>query len=71
MNKPAIGKKPVDYEDSMKLDVGCCARCVEDHKSLTFKRFKVQCGEDTHWGICPNTLEPILMRVVRKHVTEK
>lgn len=44
-----------------------CARCGGEHL-VRFKPFRVpmQVGEATltHWGLCPTTREPILMRFV-------
>lgn len=41
-----------------------CARCGGDHKQLVFNRFARQPKEWTHWGICPQTQEPVLLHVV-------
>jgi hypothetical protein len=42
-----------------------CARCGKNHRRILYKKFKraVQANvEYTHWGLCPRTKEPILMR---------
>lgn len=42
-----------------------CARCGKDHNfSILFKKFKIPINEWTHWGMCPNTKEPILLKLV-------
>ena len=55
------------YDTIKKLitDVGNCARCGKDHKALTFLRLGRPIDEDTHWSICPETGEPILLRIER------
>lgn len=50
------------------IDVRGCARCGEDHDHLEFQAFvrnPIEIGEVilTHYGTCPNTLEPILLRI--------
>lgn len=57
--------KPVDY----KSNVGHCARCGQDHDEVEWFKFDRAIddhedggGEWTHWGICPNSGDPILMR---------
>lgn len=42
--------------------VGDCARCGETHE-VAFREFHRPSGKHTHWGTCPQTLEPILMAV--------
>ena len=45
-----------------------CARCGGDHliRFKEFKRGPMMLGEEslTHWGLCPVTKEPVLMRFV-------
>ena len=45
------------------ITVKSCARCGKDHKDLKFVRFAQAQPDDrhTHWAVCPNTLEPILL----------
>jgi len=45
-------------------NVGSCARCGLDHEALTFRLFSNPCGRYTHWSMCPEKQEPILMRSV-------
>lgn len=42
-----------------------CARCKGDHEYIWWKPFFInEDGLDaTHWALCPNTGEPILMLV--------
>ena len=44
-------------------DVIHCVRCGDDHKDVVFAPFLRPAGELTHWAKCPNTGEPILMKV--------
>jgi hypothetical protein len=44
-----------------------CARCGQDHE-VEFKKFQRPIEDSdstvwTHWGICPNTDEPILLKM--------
>jgi hypothetical protein len=59
---PKTDNKPVT------TTVRSCARCGEDHEKLTFQPFKraVEPGSSealTHWAMCPNHDEPILMYI--------
>lgn len=50
-------------------DIDGCARCGQNHDHLEFSRFRdpVQVGlgaKLTHWAPCPETGEPILMRII-------
>lgn len=50
----------------MVIDVEKCARCGEDHDDVAFQRFErpIKHKEEwTHWGTCPKTGEPIILRV--------
>jgi hypothetical protein len=38
-----------------------CARCGNDHEKMTFKKLKNASGKNTHWAMCPDVDEPILM----------
>ena len=40
-----------------------CARCGRNHKPLTFVLFRRAPKPWTHWGNCPRTGEPILLRI--------
>lgn len=51
----------------IKLDVIFCPRCMGDHKQVEFKPFRLYPvgdpeGDYTHWGFCPKTGSPIMMR---------
>lgn len=43
-----------------------CARCGEDHERVEWHKFDKSVwdedGEWTHWGQCPTTCDPIMMR---------
>ena len=46
------------------IDVADCARCNGDHVALKFKPFTQAVGEvASHWAMCPNIGEPVLMWV--------
>lgn len=56
---------------SFTLDLEQCARCGEDHKTLTFAALttpmRVDLGqrdweEFTHWAMCPTLNEPIMAK---------
>lgn len=49
-------------------DVRGCARCGGEHLRLEFLPFHRPVGLDTHWAPCPQTEEPVLLRVVRRAV---
>ena len=38
-----------------------CARCGGDHVNVLFNSFGRKPAKYTHFGICPTTMEPILM----------
>lgn len=52
----------VDY--SVKTTVENCARCGTGHKNIKFAKLKKPCVSWTHWAICPETGEPILLKIV-------
>ena len=66
MNKMGEALKAKDQRIPKKIafhiDVGRCARCGQDHK-LPFHRFENPPEYCTHWAICPNTFEPVLLRI--------
>lgn len=47
----------------MTIKVANCARCGKTHE-VEFNRFTQPIDDCTHWGMCPNLNEPILMRIV-------
>jgi len=47
-----------------------CSRCGENHSNLDFKKLgnPIIVGDNkeyefNYWGICPNTNEPVLMKI--------
>lgn len=62
-----LADKPV--ESKLKVGVRNCARCGDDHSGLVFKAFTIRPithGDGvtfTHWALCPNTGEPIIMEI--------
>jgi hypothetical protein len=57
-----------DEKTIIKIMVINCARCGESHE-VNFAKFSLE-GVDingdifTHWGMCPETSEPILLKIV-------
>jgi hypothetical protein len=51
------------------VDIKKCARCGQDHDKMSFLKFTKPPLEShyTHFCICPQTLEPVLMRIEKKH----
>ena len=55
------------------VDVRSCARCQGDHDKLTFKELTYYVFTDgsfgdedvlfTHWALCPDNGEPIMMSI--------
>ena len=52
----------------MKTSVFNCARCGQDHQELEFTRLKRPEAEWTHWAVCPNTGEPVLLKSTIKKI---
>ncbi len=54
----------------MDILVANCARCgAEHHVGFTEFRRPMVYGDNTqwtHWGICPNTNEPIMLRIEQR-----
>jgi len=49
--------------DRVTVSLKRCARCGRDHTNLTFTPFTRPAGTWTHWVLCPETAEPIMLRV--------
>jgi hypothetical protein len=47
----------------LSIDVRNCARCGGDHDGLDCKRFARPPGEWTFWGTCPDSGDPVLVRI--------
>ena len=47
----------------MNIEVKHCARCGENH-IITFKKFLRRHFDWTFWGMCPNTQEPVLLKIL-------
>lgn len=54
----------LDVKSWITTSVKNCARCGKNHKDITFMRFKNPPTTHTHWSMCPNANEPILMKMV-------
>jgi hypothetical protein len=58
-----------ELPEALKVDVHGCARCGEDHKDMDFRAFRSPIFDSdgsvwTHWAICPNFDEPVLLKQV-------
>ena len=53
-----------EQRDGMSIFINSCARCGKNH-TVRFNRF-VSGDIDgyNHWGFCPNTKDPILLKIV-------
>jgi len=51
------------FETTYRTDVGRCARCGKDHAQLEFRPLANAPDEWTHWAMCPETNEPVLVRM--------
>lgn len=59
--------------NTTKITVKGCARCGETHE-IEFSPFAenaIECSGEisTHWGMCPNLNEPILLRIQERGKT--
>lgn len=52
-----------NQESPFIVGVKACARCGQNH-DVNFVKFLNPSGENTHWGMCPTTYEPILLRII-------
>lgn len=55
-----------DHVVSIRVDVNSCARCGQDHKHVPFREFDEPLESSSlqawrWWGLCPTTLEPVLL----------
>ncbi|MBZ9752993.1 hypothetical protein K7W42_19325 [Deinococcus sp. HMF7604] len=46
----------------MEVDVQACQRCGQDHR-MGFGPLDNPVGPHTHWGLCPNTGQPVLLAI--------
>jgi hypothetical protein len=53
-----------DQQRARVDDIKNCARCGEDHPSMTFRPFTNPNETYAWWALCPTLGEPILMKVV-------
>jgi len=49
----------------MKTEIKCCARCEKDHE-VEVKVFTNPPPIYTHWALCPNLNEPILIKIIEE-----
>lgn len=53
-----------DDGSSMIQNVKGCARCGREHAGLRFGRLDNPADDWAYWSLCPERLQPILMRIV-------
>jgi len=68
-----LGRTHTEQQE-VKTTINSCARCGGTHVDIIFKKINVPCRDMTHWVLCPNTKEPIMLRIVQtkeenKHLT--
>ena len=51
-------------KESIFTAVGNCARCGGNHPRIEFKPFEFLADKWTHWAMCPEKSEPILLKQV-------
>ena len=70
IKEDTLNIQPSAQSPSLTLVKGC-ARCGKDHE-VQFKRLQrmMEVSGHTHWAPCPNTGEPILMKIVPKEFQE-
>lgn len=54
-----------NHARQLTTSVERCARCTKNH-TVDWYKFNRACGDSTHWGLCPNTGEPILMQMKQR-----
>jgi len=64
MKKQAMEMKPQEQDAIEVTSIRNCARCGCSHDKLTFMKLKKPSGEFTHWAICPQSEQPIMMKIV-------
>ena len=52
-------------DDRKSMSIKTCARCAKAHEDLPMKKFsKYPIRDYTHFTTCPNTKEPILIKIL-------
>jgi len=52
-------------KEHTKMSINGCARCGKNHNYLEIKKFKKNpVRNNTHFAVCPNTKEPILIKIL-------
>lgn len=66
----AVGQPLPDLNPpgAIRTSVKRCARCGKDHENITFAKLQNPVRQCTHWALCPNVAEPILMRITEDPV---
>lgn len=55
----------MEDREELIIDVDKCARCGKNHSNLKFTRI-YNLIRYTHWCMCPNVNQPILLEIVEK-----
>ena len=45
----------------LSIDIKDCARCGKAHEHLMFMKLKRGGERHTHWAMCPNNCEPVML----------
>ena len=63
INPPSGGSATTPAEATFCMDIGCCVRCGKDHEQIEVRPLANAADEWMHWATCPETGEPILVRI--------
>jgi hypothetical protein len=50
-------------KENLVVNIVSCARCGKNHDNLSFSKMRNPSGKNTHWTMCPNLNEPILLQI--------
>lgn len=48
------------------VNVKACQRCGENHDGMVFSKLANPADEYTHWGVCPQKHQPVLLGFTRE-----
>lgn len=55
-------QRGVVIKDDIKSKLSVCARCGSNHDNISYKQLFNPIDEFTHYALCPNNGQPILMK---------
>jgi len=58
-------------QKALVLNIRGCARCGKNHKAIAFVKFKRGGQRHSHWAMCPNRQEPLVLAIMPEHVWKK